>query len=186
MKVTRDEAERSLQAVQQVRNHMRKSIATGSAPQNMIIWGAIWLIGYLGSHFLGDLHAGRVWIALVVIGGVVGWLMGYRLGPRVRIPGAERLWQFWIFLWIYIFLWTWIAWPLDARQISLLIVTYTMFGYVILGLWTGKFFTRVGLVVTALALLGYWTLPDLFYLWMAFLGGGTLIGSGLYILRAWK
>ncbi len=43
----------------------------------------------------------------------------------------------------------------------------------------------LGLVITALALIGYFFLPDIFYLWMAFLGGGGMIALGVYIRNRW-
>jgi len=186
MNISREEAEQSLQAIRQVETQIRKSLATGSAPYHMILWGVIWFFGYLGSHFLDGETSGRIWFLMAIGGGVVSGFMGYRFGSRVRIQGSERIWQIWFFLFLYVFLWTWISWPLEVRQISMLIVLYTMFVYVLLGLWIGRFISAVGLAVTALGLIGYWLLPDFFYLWMAFLGGGTLFGSGVYVLRAWK
>jgi hypothetical protein len=42
-----------------------------------------------------------------------------------------------------------------------------------------------GLALTALALIGYFLLPGIFYLWMAILGGGGMIVLGLYIRSRW-
>jgi len=41
------------------------------------------------------------------------------------------------------------------------------------------------LPITALALVGYFLLPDIFYLWMAILGGGGMIALGVYIRSRW-
>jgi len=41
------------------------------------------------------------------------------------------------------------------------------------------------LPISALALVGYFFVPDYFYLWMALLGGGTMIALGLYIQSRW-
>jgi hypothetical protein len=186
MEISREEAERSLQTIKEVRSQVRTSIAAGSAPFHMILWGAIWFFGYLGNYFLDVETAGRIWILLAVCGTIVSGVMGYRLGSRFRLPNSERIWQIWIFFFLYVFLWIWVAWPLDTKQISLLIVLYAMFAYVFLGLWLEPILTWVGLAVTALGLIGYWLLPDIFYLWMAILAGGTLFGSGIYILKKWK
>jgi hypothetical protein len=37
-----------------------------------------------------------------------------------------------------------------------------------------------------MSLIGYYLLQPYYSLWMAFLGGGTLMVSGVYILRRWK
>jgi len=42
-----------------------------------------------------------------------------------------------------------------------------------------------GLIITALALIGYFWLADFFYLWMAALGGGGMIALGFYIRNRW-
>ena len=39
----------------------------------------------------------------------------------------------------------------------------------------------IGLGATALTLAGYYFLPGHFYIWMAFVGGGSLLGPGLYL-----
>jgi hypothetical protein len=61
-----------------------------------------------------------------------------------------------------------------------------MFAFVLFGLWIGRFLVWIGLVVTALILLGYYFLPGYFYLWMAMTGGGTLLLSGIFIRKFWK
>jgi len=74
-----------------------------------------------------------------------------------------------------------------GEQISLWWVVTFMFGYVVIGLWLrlGQL-VGVGVIVTASALLGYYLVPDYYYLTMAFLGGGTLIGHGLVWLHPWR
>ncbi|MEJ2550994.1 MAG: hypothetical protein P8Z42_02170 [Anaerolineales bacterium] len=186
MNISREEAERSLQTIREVRAQIRTSIASGSVPFHMILWGVIWFFGYLCNHFLDVETGGRIWIVLAIGGSMASGIMGYRLGSRFRLPNSGRIWQIWVYFFLYVFLWIWVAWPLDAKQISLLIALYVMFAYVLLGLWLEPIITRVGLAVSVLGLIGYWLLPDIFYLWMAILGGGTLFGSGIYILKKWK
>jgi hypothetical protein len=40
-------------------------------------------------------------------------------------------------------------------------------------------------LVAALALIGYYFIPDYYYLWIAILGGGGMILLGLYIRYRW-
>jgi hypothetical protein len=42
-----------------------------------------------------------------------------------------------------------------------------------------------GLIIIALVLTGYFLLPDIFYLWIAILGGGGMIALGVYIRSRW-
>jgi hypothetical protein len=61
-----------------------------------------------------------------------------------------------------------------------------MFAYVVTGLWLEHFMVWLGLVVTALTVIGLFLLPSYFYIWMAVVGGGTLAGTGLFIRNRWK
>jgi hypothetical protein len=40
----------------------------------------------------------------------------------------------------------------------------------------------ISLIFTGLMLFGYLVLPDYFFLWLAIVGGGAMIGSGLFLL----
>lgn len=186
MDISREEAEQSLQTIREVRSRIRTSVATGSTPFHMILWGVIWFFGYLSNHFFDVETSGQIWTVLAIGGTIASGIMGYRLGSRYRFRGNERIWQIWIFFFLYVVLWIWVAWPLELKQISMLIALYVMFAYVLLGLWLERIITWVGLAVSVLGLIGYFLLPDIYYLWMAFLGGGTLFVSGIYILRTWK
>ena len=66
-----------------------------------------------------------------------------------------------------------------------LLVLFVMVGWNSMSLLLS--FTSVwpGLILTALALVGYFLLPGLFNLWMAVLGGGGMITLGLYISLRW-
>ncbi len=186
MDISREEAKQSLDAIRKVRTQIHESIAAGSTPFHMILWGLIWFFGYLGNHFLDAETSGQIWSVLAIGGSITSGVMGYRLGSRYRLPGSNRIWQIWIFFLLYVILWIWVAWPLEMKQISMLIALSAMFGYVLLGLWLERIITWIGLLVSGLGLIGYFLLPDVYYLWMAFLGGGTMFGSGIYILKRWK
>jgi hypothetical protein len=61
-----------------------------------------------------------------------------------------------------------------------------MFGYLVMGLWLGRFFLWLGLLVTATTLVGYYFVSDYFFLWMALTGGGSLIAAGVFIRKFWR
>ena len=63
--------------------------------------------------------------------------------------------------------------------------TVGMFGYVVGGLWFGRFWVIVGLFVTSLILIGLYAMPQWFLIWMAFVGGGVLVFSGVMVKRLW-
>ena len=58
-------------------------------------------------------------------------------------------------------------------------------GWMAMGLLLSFTYIWMGLVISALALFSYFLLPDFFYLLMAFLGGGGMIATGIYIRKRW-
>lgn len=186
MNVSRSEAQEALEAVRRVSNQLRQSVASGSTPYYMILWGAIWFLGYIASHFTRDLLTGWIWLGLVGAGTVISFIVGMHFRTKMRSGSFGRVMYLWIALMVYASLVWWIAAPTKGEQASMLIVVFCMFGYVITGLWMEPTAAWVGAITTALAMIGYTFFLPYFYLWMAFLGGGTLILSGIYILRRWR
>lgn len=186
MEITREEAERALADIHQAMAQARRTIAYGGAPYYMMLWGVIWFLGYLGGQFLPGPQSGIAWLVLDLFGVVASIWIGYRLSTRVRTPMGPRLGLLWLAMLVYGVLIVWIANPTSSNQLDLLISLVAMLGYVMSGIWIGARLSWVGLLVTALAVLGYFLLPAFFSLWMAVLGGGLIFGSGLYIQRTWR
>lgn len=186
MDLTRQEAQQALAEIEAVRRQARRAVAYGGAPYFLMLWGVVWFLGFLGSQFLPPETSGWTWLALAGAAVPATFVIGARLGRRVRSPIGARLGLFWLALLAYALLWLYLARPIDGALMSLLIVTFAMFGYVVMGLWLGGGIGWLGLAVTALALLGYFGLRPYYGLWMALVGGGALFGSGLYILRRWR
>jgi len=186
MNISRDEAQESLNAIHQVSDQTRKSIARGATPLHLILWGIIWFIGFLASHFIHNHIDGWIWIGLVGVGTLISAYIGFRFGEKVRIPGNKHFFIIPAALIIYCLLLIWVAKPTSEQQASTIIVVFLMFGYVIMGVLIEKAALWVGLITTALALIGYFLFPAYYNLWMAFLAGGTLTVSGLYIQRRWR
>jgi hypothetical protein len=186
MNISRDEAQESLNAIHQVMDQTRKSIARGAAPLHLILWGIIWFIGFLASHFIHDHIDGWIWIGLVAVGTLISAYIGFRFGQKVRTPNNKYVFFIPVAFIIYCILLIWIADPSSQQQASTLIVVFLMSGYVIMGIMIEKAALWVGLITTSLALIGYFLFPVYYNLWMAFLAGGTLTGSGLYIRRRWR
>jgi hypothetical protein len=190
MDVTRNEAEESLAAISATRKRIRSAVANGGAHYYLIMWGIVWFLGFLGSHFLAERAATRVWIVLDIIGALGSWGFGMLTSRRVRNARVSttsgRIGLFWLALFAYCALTVWIVKPLDGRQIAMLLTIFAMLGWIAMGFLLSYSLVKLALFITALAFASYYLLPSYFYLCMAFLGGGTLIGSGLYIRSRWR
>ena len=68
---------------------------------------------------------------------------------------------------------------------TMFVILFIMLGQLAMGLLFSFSSVWWALPVTALALAGYFLMPDIFYLWVAILGGGGMIALGLYIRSRW-
>ena len=181
MEISRETAEQSLMEVQETMARTKKSIV-GGAGVILMIWGVIWMIGFVGGQFWPR-YAGWNWLVLDSIGITASIIAGRSKIPvKVSSSLNWRMFFFWFFLFVFGDIWLVLLWPWNSQQLGAFVVTLVMFAYVTMGLfYWGMFFFWLGLMVTALTLAGYFCLLPWFNLWMAFVGGGALFVSGLYL-----
>lgn len=186
MKVSAPEARQALEAVRAVQERTRRALALAGGGEILMIWGVVWLVGYLGGYVFSYSVAGRIWAVVDVLGVLATLAVVARSRHRFADPLGPRIGALWLCLAVFAGLWIWVAAPSTGAEVGFLAATFAMFGYVVMGLWLDLVFLVVGLAVTAIATASFlWFRPD-FDLWMALLGGGTLFGSGLYVLRRWR
>jgi hypothetical protein len=189
MDISPTEAQEALAAIQTMVQKTRRSISRSGAYAFLIVWGAVWLAGFLCSHFLPNDTAGYIWLGLDVLGGLMSAVVALRMNQQVRSPSAaasgKRIGWFWLLLFFYCSAAIGVAWPVDGKQMAMFIILFVMVGWIAMGTLLSFVSTWWGLAGTALALVGYLFLPDIFYLWMAALGGGGMIVLGLYIRVRW-
>lgn len=188
MNISPDEAQQALNAIQGIARKTRRALSSSGAYLFLIVWGAVWLFGFLGNQFLSPRQAGSLWFGLDTIGALLSWWIGVRMGRRVRVvgglPGRRLIW-FWLLLFAYLVALIGIAWPLDVRQIAVFIVLVIMIGWLAMGLLLSLTSIPITLAITALTLIAYFVFPDYFHFIMAFLGGGGMIAAGIYIRNRW-
>jgi len=189
MNISPNEAEEALADIQRVTQRTRQSIASSGAYIFLILTGAIWLVGFLSTQFLSGEIVVYIWIGMSLLGSALSLLLGTRMGRRVRGPStaayAKRIGIFWLLLVFYCIAAIAIARPNDGKQLTMFIILFIMVGQLAMGLLFSFYSTWWALPITALALAGYFLLPDIFYRWMASLVGGGMIGLGLYIRLRW-
>jgi len=192
MNVTPEEAQEALAAIQQTTVKMRRGLAYYAYQQ--ILWGLLWFVGFLVSQFVQHAMLNWVWIAIPILGVIGSALMGVSQGRRMRVTPDSRLafissrvGIFFGSLYGFGVVWFVIFQPLNALQIALFWITLVMFSYIVAGAWLRiSLLIGIGVGVTVMSLLGYYLLPGYFYLWSAVFAGGTLFGSGIYILLRWR
>jgi hypothetical protein len=189
MNISPNEAEEALAAIQTMVKKTRRAFSSSGAYIFLIIWGVIWLLGFLGSQFLPNQSAGQIWMGLDILGSAICAIIGIRMGRGVHrtspVTTGKRIGLFWLLLFLYCLAAISIAWPVEGKQLAMYIIFFVMVGWLAMGLLLSFASIWPALVITALALIGYFFLPDIFYLWMAILGGGGMIALGLYIHKRW-
>lgn len=189
MDISPDEAEEALAAVQAIMKKTRHSIASSGAYIFLIITGIVWLVGFVSNQFLAANLLGYIWGVMSVLGSAAAIFIGTRMDRRVRSPGintsARRAITFWLLLLIYAVAIIAIAQPTDGKQVTMFIILFIMIGQLSMGLLLSFSSVWWALPITALALIGYFLLPDYFYLWMGVLVGGGMILLGLHIHSRW-
>jgi hypothetical protein len=189
MNISPGEAKDALSAIQQVTQKTRRSLAVSGAYIFLVVTGVVWMLGFLSTQYLSPTVTTWVWISSSLIGTVVAVYLGSRMGQRVRSPEvsvtARRAITFWVLLVAYCAAVIAVAQPLEGKQVTLLIILFTMIGQLAMGLLLSFSATWWALPITALALIGYFFFPSIFYVWMALLVGGGMIALGIYIRLRW-
>jgi hypothetical protein len=194
MDITQEDAQESLNQVQDVSVRMRRAIASNYANGFLILWGSIWSIAAIGSHLRHE-WAVYIWSVLDAVG-IVGTIIIARRRFSMtstktisRVKGISwRIIGLWGALYVYVVIWLTILRPESGIQMNAFIGTACMFVFIVMGLWFESYFmVWLGLAVTGAILAGLYLVPHGYYnLCTAVFGGGTLLGVGLYIRKYWK
>jgi len=148
------------------------------AAPHFLIWGVLWVVGYSLSNFYPR-HVAAIWAVIVPIGIATGLAAmrarGSGLGWRY---GAAAAATFAFFFAVFA-----VMWPVSDRQIAAFIPLFVALAYVLRGIWSGVRHVVAGVLVAALTLAGFFLLEQHFSLWMAGVGGGSLILAGVWLRR---
>jgi hypothetical protein len=189
MNVSPSEAEEALASIQAMMIRTRRVISSSGAYLFLIIWGIVWLFGFLSSQFLPQDLSGYVWMGLDILGGILSAFLGIRMGRGVRSStstlSGKRIGFFWLLLFLYCTAAIAVSWSPDGKQMAMYIILFVMVGWTAMSLLLSFFSVWPAVIITTLALVGYFLLPGIFNLWMAVLGGGGMIVLGLYIRSRW-
>ena len=138
MNISPTEAEEALAAIQAMMKKTRRAISSSGAYLFLIVWGVVWLLGFLGSQYLRADLGGYAWIILDTLGGIISAVIGVGMGRGVRStsPGisGKRIGIFWLLTIIYCIAAVAVAWPTDGKQMTMFIILFIMLGWVAMGL----------------------------------------------------
>jgi hypothetical protein len=186
MPISTQEAADALQDI--ARTQHRASILRGyerGAP-HLILWGLIWVLGY-GTSDLAPALANPAWLVLDLLGMTGSFLIGRAAaagrssasagyGARFAGLGFTAL--------AFVAATYYILQPHDSAQFGAFPALLIALIYTVIGIWRGSRWAIAGIVVGVCTVAGYAFFREHFMLWMAVVGGGTLILTGLWLRRA--
>jgi hypothetical protein len=183
MTVSQDEAARALDDIADARAQSQKFLGYRISSAYFFLWGVLWAIANGLSDFYPHL-GGRIWSVTDIASIIASLFIAMRGGrPKDR---RNRGGRYLAFIAIYlafgygVFA---ILPPVSGRQSYSFFVLLIAAIYMSMGLWRGLRFFIAGAVLFASTLAGYFLLPSHFFLWMGFIGGGTMILTGFWLRR---
>jgi hypothetical protein len=189
MNISPTEAEEALDAIQKMTRRTRHAISASGAYIFLIYTGMIWLVGFLANQFIPGPQAAMVWVAVSLLGSALSIINGLHMSKRVQGPltgtYGRRIGLFWVFLALFCLGVIATVQPIDAKQLTLIIILFVLVGQCAMSLVFSFSYGWWSLPVGALALAGYIFIPQYFYLWMAVLVGAPMIILGLVIRWRW-
>ena len=168
------------------RTQYRLSILRGyeyGAP-HFLLWGCIWIVGFASSYAFPG-HEWLIWLALDTLG-IFGGLVIGRATPIVGMQ-ARGSWQYLAAaatIVAFVAATYYVMAPHSGSQFGAFPALVMALFYVLVGIWRGPRWIVVGSAAGLLTLLGYGLLREYFMLWMAGVGGGTLLLTGIWMRRA--
>lgn len=205
MEVSREDAGQSLEDISRVETSARR-VALYKGPDALyMVWGAVWIVGFTLQHFFTGRHRHFgpvqipadcfVWWPLVLVG-IIATFALFRRRVAVRSEGGWRVGALWGVMFAYFYLNMFLILPLvdqhalqspeGMRRFTAGIAIVPMVVYILMGLMgTGNYMIWLGSAVIAATIAGLLAVPSFFYLWMAALGGGALLVTGLVTRRRW-
>lgn len=152
---------------------------------HLILWGVIWVIGYGGTG-LNPRTSDALWAVLVITGILAGVFISRRF-PRSTSTGGTGAWRLaglGTIIVSFIFATYAILQPHAGNQLCAYPALITGAAYMAVGLWAGVRYVISGVAVAALTLFGFFHIdPQLYFYWMAVVGGGAMILTGIWFRR---
>jgi hypothetical protein len=178
MALTPQDAAAALRDIEQIQARSATLYGYHRAAPHFMIWGVLWAVAYTLNDFF-PMHTRAIWTVVTPIGLVAGLVatrggqsgIGWRYGAGM------------VAVFAFFFAAIAVTWPVSDRQVAAFIPLFVALMYVLRGIWSGLRYVGAGICVAALTLLGFFLLKDHFFLWMAGVGGGSLILASVWLRR---
>jgi hypothetical protein len=180
MSVTRADATAALHEIAAASTRSERLRGYQSAAPHLVIWGVAWATAY-GVTDLAPAWANLTWLLVTPVA-VVGDIIAARRdrADQSRSTGRALAVLFAIFV-VFVGGTIAVMAPGDPRQVGAFIPLVVAAGYAIMGVLGLTRMLALAAALAALTLTGFFGLPSHFLLWMAVVGGGSLVLGGIWL-----
>jgi hypothetical protein len=172
-----------LKTIRKIMTRTRQS-AGGEGGWIMVMWGCIWFIGFMSSQFLSPDVAGWVWFVIDALGFIGTVVIARYTGRRNRLTSsvwrAVFLWWFVMIVFDVVIIW---MFDISMENVLLLVILTLAFSFIQFGLFSHWVISAMGVLWVLIVTVTTSFAPDYFHLMMGLVGGGSLIGGGLWLVR---
>ncbi|WP_420643960.1 hypothetical protein [Candidatus Leptofilum sp.] len=177
------EAEAQLKLIEQAQA-AQEALGRSEVGWFFLIWGMVWLIGFLTSQFAPAGWLLWVWLLLCAAGAGLSAVIGLRLGRQVQYTQTgPKLGLFYPVFLGFCLLWLLLVRPESWQETAVLAISFLGFAVVVNGILLNvRLFMWIGLIGTGLAVAVYLWLPAQFGLIVGLGAGGGMIAAGLRLL----
>lgn len=183
----KEEIIENLHHIKTLINH-KQNYGKQAAPY-FIVWGCIWIIGFLISATGSISVINMTWILLAIVGWLFSGITFLRQKKNYPMPKFlnnqfNMLWIGFLFiLYLFVFLIGSNLLPLSFHHLTLYSFLLISILYILLGIVLTRTIFFMGLWLIVLGTATYSFLSDYMYIIFAILGGGCLLLTGIFLNR---
>jgi hypothetical protein len=153
-----------------------------SAP-HFFLWGLVWAVGYAGTEVYPTL-VGPLWMVLDIIGVAGSFLLSRAAAaPEVRAQRSANFLVLALAITTFMGATYYVMRPHTSAQYGAFPPLILAFIYTFVGTRAGTRWVVIGTALWLLTVVGYALVREHFMLWMAFVGGGALLLTGVWMRR---
>ncbi|HEY0013395.1 MAG TPA: hypothetical protein VGB79_11170 [Allosphingosinicella sp.] len=188
MAISQAEAASALREVDATTARTIEARAYNYASPHLLLWGAVWIVGYAAMGVRPMEEWGFIWMALDFAGVAGSAAIGAHARTlarpaAVRPPSLGALVVSLLFIALFVAAVFTVFAP--ARPEPYLVFPALLLGlvYVVAGSWKMRRFAWIGAAVFVLAMIGFLMLKPYLAFWIAAVGGGGLVLGGLWLRK---
>jgi len=184
MSITKEAAADALRIAHEASERSAMLRGYQSAAPHLILWGCAYAAAYSYGYFAPE-NAGLAWLVAVPVTSIGDIIVAWRdKGEQTDSGNWTALAGLFATFLAFITAAGAIFQPQDPKQMAAFVPLVVAACYTVLGIWLGRRMVLAGIALGALTMFGFFALPTYFMLWMAAVGGGTLILTGLWLRQA--